>query len=829
MKPNESEIDHIQERAYHLAKRRQETLTTVHLLAALLEKPSHACDLLRERKVEIHPLLEGAKKGDVQENPDTFQRLIKRSQLFAMRSPVQKPGAIHVLFSLCQARNSIAYLILERHGIDITKLRTAAMQLALGLVGPRRFVTIPGEAHTASINRVYQSTLSSPLAHSPKDRCGKEKKNPSSVSPIPRSGSPSPAPPSAHPPTLSPRKPASSTRPVIQRKMMATSCSLKPHANRFSLDPKCYPLLNQLGKNLTLAAASGQLDQVVGRQREIEKVLDILAKREGNNPCLIGPPGVGKTSIVRGVAFHTAFTSHPLDERILIEVTIPALLAGTGMRGSLIEKLAQLKLEVQRGEGKIILFFDDMHSLFEEANEEGLCEFKVALSQREFACISATTEEQYRRILEEHAGLTRRFTAVEIEAPSSEQALDIIQQVSLSFATYHQVQYPSESLKASVQWSSRYLSDRALPDQAISLLDLAGARARRKGLSQVQPEQIAEIVSEVAGVPNERLLETDHDRLLRVAEVLARRIVGHYDAIQRIAAVLRRHGSGLQAARPIGSFLLLGPTGIGKTEMAKAIAEFLFGSPYALTHLDLSEYAESHSIARLIGSPPGYIGHEAGGQLTSAVRRRPYQVILLDEMEKAHRDVLELFLPVLDEGRLTDGQGRTVNFTNTVLILTSNLGSEVALPAQSKGRMGFLPSAQDMTRTYTDQVIASAKSALPPELFNRFDEILALAPLTRKDVAEIAKRMLTSLIQEIERVHRIHLQVDPQVIEILLDAGGFDQEMGARPMRRTLSRLIEAPIAEMLLQKKLPQNSTLHIREHQGQLAFSSSAPPNAL
>ena len=373
----------------------------------------------------------------------------------------------------------------------------------------------------------------------------------------------------------------------------------------------------------------------------------------------------------------------------------------------------------------------------------------------------------------------------------------------------------------------------ALPDKAVQILDLAGARTRRRGKGNVDLEGVAEVVSELAGVPEERLLETDAERLLRFEELLASRIVGHRHALERIATVLRRNASGFRSQRPIGTFLLLGPTGVGKTETAKAIAECLFHSSDAMTRLDLSEYAESHALSRLVGAPPGYVGYDAGGQLTESVRRRPYQVVLLDEIEKAHRDVLEGFLQVFDEGRLTDGRGRTVDFTNTVILLTSNIGADLSPSASPRGRaigFGALRRAPDERRReiekYQGAVCDAARKALPPELYNRLDEVLAFAPLSREDVAEVARRILAALARDLEGARGVKLEASPAAIEALLDNGGFDPEMGARPMRRAIGRLVEAPIAEMILKGELGRGDVAMVEvDEKGALYVDAVTP----
>ncbi len=728
----ETEVAALRRLAEEMAKGRSERATTGHLLAAIASSRGSAADLLRERRLDPEVLLKAARVL-VDDHTDAVSRAMQRARELAARSPARDASAIHLLFALCQERATAAYRAIAQCGSDVTKLRTAAMQIAMGIVGPRRMPS------------ATQLTLR------PSPAPGRANA-PSTAALAPQSPAPKPA-----------AVPMSAPRPKRQRQPALASSANPRTLARFELDPKSAPTLTSIGRNLTLAAARGELDPVLGRESEIERTLDVLAKRQGNCPCLVGPAGVGKTSVVRGLAQRIADGQDvgPLDDRIVVEIDASSLLAGTGVRGALAERMAQIKGEALRAEGRVVLFFDELHSLL-AADEEAAAELKVALSRGELACISATTPEDYKRVVLADAALARRLTAIEVVE----------------------------------------LAPGALPDKAVSVLDLAGARARRRGDREVGREQIAGVVSETTGVPIERLLETDGARMLRLEQSLAERIVGHGDALGRIARVLRRNASGFRSRRPIGSFLLLGPTGVGKTETAKAIADCLFHSPHAMTRLDLSEYAEAHAIARLVGAPPGYIGHEAGGQLTEAARKRPYQVLLLDEIEKAHRDVLEAFLQVFDEGRMTDGRGRIVDFTNVVVVMTSNLGADIARPT-ARGRIGFGARAERDVRAYEDAVCAAARSALPPELYNRIDEVIAFAPLGRADVAEVARRMLRSLGDDLEAARSVRLDVSDAAIAALLEDGGFDEELGARPMRRAIGRLIEAPIAEMLLKGEL--------------------------
>lgn len=781
----ESELPALRRLAEDLAKGRGERATTGHLLAAIASSAGAASELLRERRLDADVLLKAARVL-VDDHADAVSRAMQRARELAARSPTRDAGAMHLLFALCQERATAAYRAIAQCGSDVAKLRTAAMQLAMGIVGPRR---APSAAQLS-------------LQPSPTARPG----------PRPTAaGAPQPAP---RPTAL----PSPMARAKRQRHTTPTATSGAQPLARFELDARKAPTLAAVGRNLTLAAARGELDPVLGRELEIERTLDVLAKRQANCPCLVGPAGVGKTSVVRGLAQRIADGREveSFEHRIVVEIDAAALLAGTGVRGALAERMAQIKAEASRAEGRVVLFFDELHAVL-GADEEAAAELKSALARGELACIGATTVEDYKRVVLVDAALARCLTPIEVSELAPDEAVLALERVAPAFERHHGVKFAGGAIAAAVAWSARYVPERALPDKAVSLLDLAGARARRRGTAQVGREQVAEVVSETAGVPVERLLETDGERMLRLEEALAMRIVGHAPALARIARVLRRNASGFRSSRPIGSFLLLGPTGVGKTETAKAIAEYLFHSPHAMTRLDLSEYAEAHSIARLVGAPPGYVGHEAGGQLTEAVRKRPYQVLLLDEIEKADRDVLEAFLQVFDEGRMTDGRGRVVDFTNAVVVMTSNLGADVARPTQRK-RIGFGARGERDVQAYEEAVCAAARSALPPELYNRIDEVIAFAPLGRDDVAEVARRMLGALGEELAAARGVRLDVSDAAIVALLDDGGFDVELGARPMRRAIGRHIEAPIAEMLLRGELEPGDVALVEVEAGRI-----------
>jgi ATP-dependent Clp protease ATP-binding subunit ClpC len=821
---SEPELRDLRKLAEELARRSGERLSTAHLLAALATEPSSTAQLLRERRLGSDEILRAAKSMAGDELAEPIASALARAKEMGTRMGTSVPASPHLLLALLGEQRAVARRCLEAFGIDVSRLRAQTMQLGLGLVGRRRpqpskpvarsVVSTPslpttpaaGSVDVDAVAKRKSTAVKVPLF--PPLPPGKKLAGPAEAVPLMQLPQPS------QPPQTPPAEPAR-TGLTITRVSAGAPPSPPPVSTvadeRFELDPQRFPVLCELGKNLTLAAARGELDPVVGRDDVIEQMLDVLAKREGNNPCLVGVSGVGKTSVVRGLAQRIADGRdvQALDDRLVIQIPIGELIAGTAVRGALAGRVAAIRKEVRAARGRVVIFFDEIHQLFlGEAAEEIASELKLALARGELPCIGATSLEEFQKAIGHDAALARRFGLVELEEPSREDAFLILDALRPRLEQHHRVTYQREALALGVAWSMRYLPGRALPDKAVSILDLAGARTRRRGKVEVGTQAVAEVVAELSDMPVERLLESDGDRMLRLEEILADRVVGHGTQIGRIARILRRNAAGLGSRRPIGSFLLLGPTGVGKTETAKAIAEVLFHCESAMTRLDLSEFSEPHAVARLIGAPPGYVGHEAGGQLTEAVRRRPYQVILLDELEKAHPDVLTTFLGVFDEGRLTDGRGRLVDFTNTVILMTSNLGSDVLIQA-AKRRVGFGGGEPATAEDVGSKIVQAARAALAPELYNRIDEVLVFAPLGRDDVREIARRLLEAVGVSLAAQRGVTLEYGPELIEYLMDAGGFEPSLGARPMKRTIGRLLEAPLAERILRGELPRGSVL--------------------
>ncbi len=601
-------------------------------------------------------------------------------------------------------------------------------------------------------------------------------------------------------------------------------------AEAYELDPEVFPNLTELGHNLTREAALGELDPVVGRDEEILELMDILGKRRANNPMLVGEPGVGKTAIVAGLArrlARMAARGQPIGERIVLELELGRVLSGTELRGSFSERLVGLKDEVEQAGGDIIVFLDEIHTWMEAGGDDGASaadELKTAMARGDFPCIGATTNEEFRTFVESDPAFQRRCQVVLVEEPDLETALEIAEGVRPHYEAHHGVEYTDDALEAAVRLSRRYIHDRQLPDKAIGVIDLAGSRAARTGVKAIERHDIAEVVADMAGLPVDRLTRDDRERYLDIESHLRDHIVGQDHVIASVSEVIRRNYAGFRSERPIGSLLFLGPTGVGKTETVKVLADFLFHDRDAVVQLDMSEYMESHAVSRFVGAPPGYVGHDQGGQLTEEIRRRPYQIVLLDEIEKAHSEILNVLLQLFEEGRLTDGKGRDVDFSNALVVMTSNLGSEVFEEEwhdDSREPIGFGArrdgaSNGGTNRDRTGRVLEAARRHFSPELWNRIDEPLVFEPLSRSDVAAIAKLQLEESAERIASESGVELMFEESLVPHLIDNGGYDPELGARPMRQTIQRLVESEVAELILKERAERGDAVCVRAEHG-------------
>ncbi len=648
--------------------------------------------------------------------------------------------------------------------------------------------------------------------------------------------------------------------------------------------PTGSPVLDQFGRNLTALARDNKLDPVIGREREMERVMQVLSRRTKNNPVLIGEPGVGKTAIVEGLSQRIVSEDVPdtLRGKQLYTLDLGALVAGSRYRGDFEERLKKVLKEI-RSRGDIILFIDELHTLVGAGAAEGAIDaasiLKPMLARGELQTIGATTIDEYRKHLEKDAALERRFQPIKVEEPSLAHTIEILMGLRDRYESHHQVTITDQAIVASANLADRYISDRYLPDKAIDLIDEAGSRLRIRRMSTppdfrkveeaiakaekdkiaaelrndteavakldeqlsefkdrkdalaaewredgvdlfdiVDEEVIAEVLSTWTGIPVYKLTEEETAKLLRMEDELHKRIIGQDEAIVALSKAIRRTRAGLKdPRRPSGSFIFLGPTGVGKTELAKTLAGFLFGDEDALIQLDMSEYMEKHTVSRLVGSPPGYVGYDEGGQLTEAVRRKPFSVVLFDEVEKAHPDVFNALLQILEDGRLTDAQGRTVDFKNTVLIMTSNLGTADL----GKASVGFMSSSEAVTyERMKDKVHAALKDHFRPEFLNRVDEVIVFHSLTKEEVTEIVDLLMVRVREQLS-VQGLGLELTDAAKSMLAEKG-YDHMLGARPLRRAIQQYIEAPLSEKILWKEFRVGETIVVDAEGDEIVFRS-------
>ena len=573
-------------------------------------------------------------------------------------------------------------------------------------------------------------------------------------------------------------------------------------------------VLDQYSRDLTLLAASGSFDPVIGRDEEIRRSVQILSRRSKNNPVLIGEPGVGKTAVAEGIAAYIAGSDAPdsMAGKRLVALDLPALLAGTKYRGDFEERVKAVLKDVKKA-GDVILFIDEMHTMIGAGSAEGAIDaaniLKPALGRGEVQIIGATTPEEYRRHIEKDAALERRFQPVKIAEPSRSDSLKMLGAVRQGLEKHHGVKISDAALTAAVDLSARYINDRFLPDKAIDLADEAAAHIRVSGGGLVTAEDIAAVVSLWTGIPVANLSADETKRLRNMESILHRRVIGQNEAVTAVSRAIRRGRVGLSDPnRPIGSFLFLGPTGVGKTELCRALAEAVFGESEAMIRLDMSEYMEKHAVSKLIGSPPGYVGYEDGGQLTERVRRKPWSVVLFDEIEKAHEDVWGILLQIMDDGRLTDSAGRVVSFRNTIIVMTSNVGAKSI--SEGRPRMGFTPDGGDEAQLMRARINEELRRTFKPEFLNRIDETIVFRRLSRAEIRSIAERMLLTVAERFKALG-MTLSVPDQVVDFLAERG-YDEKYGARPLRRAIRSMIEDKAAELMLTDSLGRGDTVQAR-----------------
>ncbi len=650
------------------------------------------------------------------------------------------------------------------------------------------------------------------------------------------------------------------------------------------------PALRAFGRDLTEMAKKNELDPVIGRKNEIERVIQVLCRRTKNNPVLLGEAGVGKTAIVEGLAQEIINGNVPelLRDKKVITLDLALMVAGTKYRGQFEERIKAVMDEIRRTKN-VILFIDELHTIVGAGSAEGAMDasniIKPALSRGELQCVGATTLNEYRKYIEKDAALERRFQTVKVEAPTAEEAVQILKGLRPKYEAHHKAKLTDEALVAAVKLSDRYITGRFLPDKAIDVMDEAGSRARINAMTRppdvkeierqieeirlekegaikaqdfekaaslrdkekttkerldeilakwreereekevvVTGEDMMYIVSKVTGVPLQKMEQKETEKLLQMEDELKGRVIGQHEAVVAISKALRRSRADLKdPRRPIGSFIFLGPTGVGKTFLAQTLAEFMFGDRDALIQIDMSEYMEKFTASRLIGSPPGYVGYEEGGQLSEAVRRRPYSVVLFDEIEKAHPDVMHLLLQILEDGKITDSLGRKIDFRNTIIIMTSNVGAELLRRNTTMGFAASRPLGEHEFEAMRDKLLEEAKKAFKPEFINRLDDIIVFHQLTKEDLMVIVelevKKVLVRVLSK-----EVHIELDPSAKDFLIEKG-YDPQYGARPMRRAVERYLEDPFAEELLRGNVKAGDVVHVTAADQKLAFHVTEP----
>ena len=647
------------------------------------------------------------------------------------------------------------------------------------------------------------------------------------------------------------------------------------------------PALRAFGRDITELARKGELDPVIGRRNEIERVIQVLCRRTKNNPVLIGEAGVGKTAIAEGLAQEIANGNVPelLRDKRVITLDLALMVAGTKYRGQFEERIKAVMDEIRRSKN-VILFIDELHTIVGAGSAEGAMDasniIKPALSRGELQCVGATTMNEYRKYIEKDAALERRFQTVKVDAPTIDEAIEILKGLRPKYEAHHKAKLTDESLETAVKFSERYISGRFLPDKAIDVMDEAGARARiaamtrppdvkdiEKEIEQIRAEKEAaikaqdfekaaslrdkekqtkekldtiltkwreereekevvvtgddmmHIISRVTGVPLQRMEQKETEKLLRMEEELQGKVIGQDEAVTAISKALRRSRADLKdPRRPIGSFIFLGPTGVGKTFLAQKLAEFMFGDRDALIQIDMSEYMEKFTASRLIGSPPGYVGYEEGGQLSEAVRRRPYSVVLFDEIEKAHPDVMHLLLQILEDGKITDSLGRKIDFRNTIINMTSNVGAETLKRQTTMGFGAVKPIGEHEYEAMRDKLLEEAKKTFKPEFINRLDDIIVFHQLTKPDLMKIVDLEVDKVLERV-KAKDVHIFLENSAKEFLIEKG-YDPMYGARPMRRAVERYLEDPLAEEILRSNVKPGDEVHVSAVEGKLVFKA-------
>ena len=872
------EVKAIRAQAESVARGTQRQCNSVHLLIGALLVESPARELLLEAGIDEATALDVYERledpGDREDGAEVLKEINRLAEGLAENVGSREVTPTVLLASMLRVRHALASKVLEAGGVNVPGLRaklighvTLANDRA-GITGqrqaPRQMETgLSGTTSLTGLSRTdlrapeplpsrrLQLPMQAPIEHLLRERDPprtqsqarpEQQRLPEMVRPLEPAVSPptSLAPQNPTPRNLEPVLPPQSVKPetrgVEQAPRPAPPRKVEPsastHRNVFVLEQAQYPTLLEIGRNLTQAALNGEIDPIFGRDAIIDAVIDVLLMKQVNNPCLIGEAGVGKTAVVEGLALRLAGNVEQygrLGSAVIIEIQTSALLAGTALRGAFSERMRKLRDEVAKAEGQVLVFMDEIHTIMGAGTGDGPLDaandLKSALSRGKFPLIGATTRTEYERHIEKDPAMERRFQTVDVPEPSATEAIAILSGVAPVYAKHHQVLYSHEAIQSAVHLSKRFITDRCLPDKAIAVLDRAGAQTRRAGRPQVLVDDVARAVHQLTAVPMDRLLADERGRIRDLAGDLQARIVGHDAAMQRVARRIQRNYAGFSGDRPLASLLFVGAPGVGKTETARALAQALFVVDDALVRFDMTEFSEAHSVAKLIGSPPGYVGHAQAGQLAHALQKRPYRVLLFDEIDRAAPEVLSLLLQLLDAGRIKDAHGQIVDVRNCIVVMTSNLGAELLVQGVRR-KVGFgqfdaaPPEHLEQDPALENAVIERAKSALPPEFWSRIDEPIVFRPLGLAAARQIAIRHLELGAQRLYDARLIRYTATDAVVDLLLD-GGLDPAHGARSLRSRVESLVEAFVTDCILDGQLQTGMEVVLTVVNGRVALA--------
>lgn len=861
--------------------------TSVHYLVATYLVECQARELLAETGVDDSRVLDTFEK--MQEREDSAEALKEihhQAEQLAESTGSQEVTSTILLASMLRVRRALASKVLERAGVNVPGLRArvigqVTLQNDRATTGSRPAVRATDERsasrsdlprapvrldagglHAQRLESTMQSprmeavSLSSdgvPLASNtptrrlpipPIEQRQREREAPVPFLPLPVQG---------HPPGADMLQVAAPTAiptpvrlPAVPPRTPPRPTKVDPGAVR-ELDPAKYPTLVELGRNLSAAAMRGEIDPIIGRDGVIDSVIDILLMKQVNNPCLVGDAGVGKTAIAEGLALKLATRPElygHLGEATIIEIPVSALLAGTALRGAFSERMKKLRDEVAKAAGRVIIFMDEIHTIMGAGTGDGPLDaandLKSALSRGKFPLIGATTKAEYERHIAKDAAMERRFQVVPVLEPTPTEAIAILAGVAPVYGRHHGVRYSHDAIQSSVHLSRRFITDQCLPHKAIAVLDRAGAQARRAGRTVVQADDVARAVHVLTSVPMDRLLADERGRIRDLTADLQLRIVGHDPLLQRVARRIQRNYAGFSGERPVASFLFVGAPGTGKTETARAIAEALFVTDDALVRFDMTEYAEAHTVSRLIGSPPGYIGHGQQGLLARALQKRPYRVLLFDEIDRAAPEVLALLLQLLDAGRVTDQHGNLVDVRNCIVVMTSNLGAELLASTARRRPIGFgslaAPLAEGPTQPHNATsadpvelaVVERARAALPAEFWSRIDDVLVFRPLSLAAARQVVTRALATSATRLFEARLIRYAADASVVDLILE-GGLDPALGVRPLRARIEEQVETFVADCVLDGSLQPGSDSVLTVIDGRLVWQTGAATGQL